>query len=481
MRRKLTFTLVSLVLAALACNLTETVPPSPTATATTAAFTTATVTPSPTITSLPASATPPPDPVLPPTTAPVSTAAPTRIRFASGATSATLDNQPISAGGTRRFVLEAGAGQRMGVGITGIRPEDFDRFSLAVTGAADGVVLVDGLPGTLTWSGVLPGSQDYIIDVRYHGTAATTFYLAVDIPRRITFQAGATSASIPGGTGGPGAAAYVLAAQAGQVMWVRVATADPDAWLSVVDPNGSPLLRGQWRQTHFVGTLPTSGDYWLAVGSEATASYTLYVTIGQRIRFQAGATEALLAGEIVDGAEDVYVLEAAADQVMSVYLRSAEENTWLQITGLDNTPLVPAEPRRSIWTGRLPGTQDYAITITNDGRDTPYTLQVIIPQRVRFDPGATSTRIEGRLVGDFSTAYVLEAGAGQTMTITLESPGGDVMLSIVGADGIPLHRYESGTTTWSNILPTTQDYLVTAVNTGLTFSDTFTLTISVTG
>jgi hypothetical protein len=53
------------------------------------------------------------------------------------------------------------------------------------------------------------------------------------------------------------------------------------------------------------------------------------------------------------------------------------------------------------------------------------------------------------------------------MTATIQSPRNDVLLEINGLeDGQPLVRITLGATTWTGVLPGTQDYSIKAVAVG---------------
>ena len=75
----------------------------------------------------------------------------------------------------------------------------------------------------------------------------------------------------------------------------------------------------------------------------------------------------------------------------------------------------------------------------------------------------------GSVVAYQTDRYVLWALAGQTMTVEIVSPGSDVLLSVIGADGVPLKRYVDGLASWSGVLPKDQDYYLHAVATGGAF------------
>jgi len=187
-----------------------------------------------------------------------------------------------------------------------------------------------------------------------------------------------------------------------------------------------------------------------------------------RIQFDPGATSAFVEGEIAAHGVDDYVLQAMAGQRMIVSIMSPHNDVYFTIYGVDDgIPLVRAASDAVSWTGVLPATQDYIIKAVAAGESTPYTLEVIIPVRIEFDPGSTSAVIEGSIQAGHIDEYVLQAMAGQTMTVTITSPHNDVLLEIYGLDdGIPLVRSVSGATSWRGELRATQDYDIKAVSVG---------------
>jgi hypothetical protein len=90
-----------------------------------------------------------------------------RIRFAPGATSAS-----VSGSAPQRYVLGAGSGQTMVVDLSAAGPA---RFTVT---AADGRQLGSGTE-TTPWSGRLPATQDYYILVE--GSGGVGFYMTVSI------------------------------------------------------------------------------------------------------------------------------------------------------------------------------------------------------------------------------------------------------------------------------------------------------------
>jgi hypothetical protein len=188
----------------------------------------------------------------------------------------------------------------------------------------------------------------------------------------------------------------------------------------------------------------------------------------KRIQFAPGATSGEVKGQVGPGQIDEYVLKAQAGQWMLVDIFSSKSDVLLAVTGLgDGQPYLRSAAGSTSWQGRLPATQDYSLKAVSSGAAAPYTLQATIPARIAFKPGATGASVEGKLVAQDQDEYVLKASKGQKMIATIQSPGNDVLLEIYGfEDGQPLVRVPMGATTWTGVLPATQDYSIKAVAAG---------------
>jgi hypothetical protein len=120
----------------------------------------------------------------------------------------------------------------------------------------------------------------------------------------------------------------------------------------------------------------------------------------------------------------------------------------------------------TFWQGVLPETGDYIIRVIGGEAEAEYTLVVTIPSRIEFAPGATSAQVQGNLSAYERHDYILTALADQTMRVVITSPDNNVLLTIVGADGIPLvNGLMSGAWEWQGQLPATQDYIIRALGT----------------
>lgn len=98
-------------------------------------------------------------------------------------------------------------------------------------------------------------------------------------------------------------------------------------------------------------------------------------------------------------------------------------------------------------------------------------------KRIQFQAGATTATVEGTLTAKKVDRYTFEAKAGQSASVSISSPRQDVLLTIVDPQGSPIQRYQSGSSSWSDKLPTDGVYIVDVVATGETSN--YTLTVSI--
>jgi len=105
--------------------------------------------------------------------------------------------------------------------------------------------------------------------------------MATSEPEQIVFETGATSATLQGSVAENGASTYLLYALEGQTMTVEVTASGGRVGLTIVSPEGSPLVRSLMGETRWSDPLRESGEYtimvvWLEGGP---STYTLKITI----------------------------------------------------------------------------------------------------------------------------------------------------------------------------------------------------------
>ena len=177
-----------------------------------------------------------------------------------------------------------------------------------------------------------------------------------------------------------------------------------------------------------------------------------------RIEFEPGATAALLTGDLAARETHQYSLRVSAGQLMEVIV-SPEESIQLSIYGVDGTVLRSGMGEFPHFRGTVPSTQEYIIQLSAGEQPVSYSVNVIIPARISFEPGATAAVVSGELEPHTSHHYVAHAQAGQIMTVRV-TPEGSVRLSIYGVDGTVLSSGMGEGSSFEGQLPATQDYVL---------------------
>ncbi len=214
----------------------------------------------------------------------------------------------------------------------------------------------------------------------------------VGMPRRIHFAPGATSSVVQGSLPVNGMDMYILRALAGQTMNVRVVANPAIMLLQISGADGQVFKSAGAGAPEWSGQLPSTQDYYLGLftANGAPAAYTLEVIIPplptpisqqpRRISFQPGSTSAAVQGTLGQNGIDVYVLRVLAGQRMTVMTASPQGNLLLSVSGADGQVLKSSGAGTANYSGIMPSTQDYYLTVTTaTGTPANYSLQVIIP------------------------------------------------------------------------------------------------------
>ncbi len=206
--------------------------------------------------------------------------------------------------------------------------------------------------------------------------------ISVPNATRISFLAGATTASVTAPIQAGAVQNYVLGAMQGQPMIVGLNSQNNDVILGMKTAGGTVMLSSTAGQTGWQGSLPQTEDYYLFVhGGATTENFTLSITIPSRIKFAAGAVSAKVSGKTVGGNHVSYVAFAAQGQKMIVDLSGLSGNAAITIWGFaDGSPYVNANMSQTThFSFKLPRTQDYIIEVVPEaGSTVSYTLSVDI-------------------------------------------------------------------------------------------------------
>ena len=164
----------------------------------------------------------------------------------------------------------------------------------------------------------------------------------------------------------------------------------------------------------------------------------------KRIAFQAGAAGGSIKGQMAGAGETQgYLLGGSKDEILSVTLTADPAGAVdVMVFSPSGKPLRPLMPGEALGPQRfpLPEDGDYLITLSASS-PASWTLDLILedaepaggaaavpagapPTRVIFGPGNRATRLQGQVGGLAPQRYVLHAGAGDTLALSLESDAG---------------------------------------------------------
>lgn len=342
----------------------------------------------------------------------------------------------------------------------------------------------------VVWAGRVCLLMLAVLAVMLPSAAALQAAPAAQEVQRIQFAPGATSARVDGYVAPGQAARYVLRALANQTMTVQTWFESAPAVTTITDSSGVVLGTASGRR-HWTGTLPYTGDYYLTVTSPSSAGtyYAMRVEITysappsvpepapERINFEYGATSASVSGYLASGGTKQYVLRALANQVMTIQSWAGNGPYNFTVRG-SNGAVLGSAVGGAAWSGSLPSTQDYVITLQSPAGAPPATYGLLISivsagptptptpvppqvQEIRFPPGATYTTVWGYVDSTHPQQYVLRAMANQVMTVQLRTERGNpARVAIATANGIFLGAANQGET-WSGVLPNSGDYYLT--------------------
>ncbi len=190
----------------------------------------------------------------------------------------------------------------------------------------------------------------------------------------------------------------------------------------------------------------------------------------------------LIVGTAAEGWEDAlstYIIQSATDAVAArpnlapaYFLRG-----WAEFLADPGSARARADLRRAAETAPDDPLLVAAAQFNPAPAPTLAAAPTPAPIRVQFAPGATSAVVGGVLLQNGTQTYVLRAMEGQNMEVVAGAPRGSLLLSISGADGQVLKSSAVGDSTWSGVLPATQDYFITLSTEGPGTSYTLRVTI----
>jgi LysM repeat protein len=199
----------------------------------------------------------------------------------------------------------------------------------------------------------------------------------LNIPIRIQFAPGGTSAVVQGQLGAKSKLYFLMKAGADRTLEVTL-NAPASLTLAIFGADGSTIKSAD-SNLSFRGTLPKNQDYILVLASgNSAADYSMSVDIPVRIRFAAGATSETLTGTAPAALSQYFILRADKGQTLTV-TATPDDKLQLILYGVDGSVLRSGMGQGASFTGVLPVTQDYILVLRSANQVQAFTLKVSIP------------------------------------------------------------------------------------------------------
>ncbi len=307
------------------------------------------------------------------------------VNFASGTTATTL-NGTTTNGYLFSYGLNCSAGQTMTVNLYVPSGTAY----LDIFGITTGLLLSD-LVKAVTWTGVLPQTQDYVIEVVPGDRQEVNYLLTVSVTGTpgstsstggsIVFAPG-TTAAVKQGTIQPGqVVTYTVEAGKLQPMILLVESPNHDVTLGVLYPNGAAFLSPANKWNYWQWQLPETGLYTIQViGGSTTEKYILTTKVAQLVSFPSGSTSITLSGKTHEGYVISYAFKFNAGDVLTITLNGDLSQAYLDIFGMVTGALLSPSKKATTWTITIPQTQEYVIeVIPAGGQVVSYSLTVSVP------------------------------------------------------------------------------------------------------
>jgi hypothetical protein len=299
------------------------------------------------------------------------------VNFASGTSSITLNGATLK-GYVVSYALNASAGQTM----TATLNVPSTTAYIDIFGIASGSLLSSTAKSS-TWTGILPQTDVYVIEVIPTNGQVVNYGLAVSIgptAGAIVMETGTTAAEVKGTIQSGQVMTYTLQAGQSQPMVLIMNSPNNGVTLGVFEPNGNMLLNPANKWTRWQAVLPQTEQYKIQVIGGATAeNYTLTAKVPQLVNFASGSSSISLNGSTVNGYVFSYAINAKANQTMTVTLSLPTTIAYIDIFGVASGTILSPSAKVNIWTGLLSQTQDYVIeVIPNNGQVVNYSLTVSV-------------------------------------------------------------------------------------------------------
>ena len=315
---------------------------------------------------------------------------PVVVSFASGTTSTTLTGTTVN-GYLFSYALNCAAGQTMSAALA----QPTSTATIDIFGLSSGT-LVDASAGYKSWSGILPQTQDYIIEVVPTNSQVINFNLTVSCtgtPGSVNYPTGNPSTGgqlyfFPGetmtgvkGTIQPGqVVTYSVQASQFQPLMLILGSTNGDAVLGVLDPLGNRLLDPADQDTYWQWQLPLTGLYTIqVVGGITSESFSLTTKVGKLYTYPAAGSSITINATTVRGLIKSYAFRLSTGVVMTVSLNVDPSIAHLDVFGVQTGSLLDSSDKATTWTGTMTSTQEYVVEVVPGSTISAYKLTISNP------------------------------------------------------------------------------------------------------
>ncbi len=310
---------------------------------------------------------------------------PQMVNFASGTTSATLNGKTAN-GNLYSYTVTFSAGQTMTVSLNVPSSTAY----LDIYGLSSGTLL-NADAAANTWTGILPQTQDYVIEVVPTNGQVVDYSLTVSVTAAtantsgsagiITFAPGTTAAVMQGTIQPAQVLTYSLQAGIYQPLILVLESPNKDVTLGVLNPDGTTLLDPGKKWSYWQWELLKTGLYTIqVVGGASTEKYTLTAKLAQLVYFPTEPRSVTLRGNTYPGYVVSYAFRLGAGSNMTVSLDARSDEAYVDIFGIATGSLLSFQEGAAFWTGTLPATEEYVVEVVpRRGASVTYSLTVSIP------------------------------------------------------------------------------------------------------
>lgn len=189
------------------------------------------------------------------------------------------------------------------------------------------------------------------------------------------------------------------------------------------------------------------------------------VSFARQIYFVAGATSTSVIGGVNPNQILTYSLYIVGNQPAQIALGSENNDATMAIYDPDRIEILSPAAQATSWQGYFQKAGIYYINVRGNGATTSkFNLSTKVSARVIFADGTSDFKVRAATVGGSVISYALHAASGQTLEAALSTPPELAAFTIWGfTDGHIYARAAAGTTSFSMLLPATQDYIIDIV------------------